>query len=142
MAEAKTKPTNASVEEFLQAVPNATRRADSFVVLEMMKRVTNQEPVMWGPSIVGFGQYHYQYASGHEGDAPIVAFSPRKQALTLYLESQFDRYDELMSRLGTFTTSKACLYIKKLSDVDLGVLEELIRESYAYSLRRQPKEVE
>lgn len=135
MAEPKTRPTNASVEEFLQSVPNATRRADSFVLLEMMKRVTNQEPVMWGPSIVGFGQYHYRYASGHEGDAPIVAFSPRKEALTLYLESNFDRYDELMSRLGKYKTSKACLYIKKLADVDLSVLEELIRESYAYTLR-------
>lgn len=142
MAGQKTKPTKVSVEEFLQAVPDATRRADSFAVLELMKRVTKQEPVMWGPSIVGFGQYHYQYASGHEGDAPMVGFSPRKQALTLYLESQFDRYDELMSRLGKFTTTKACLYIKRLSDVDLSVLEELISESYAYTLRTHPQEVE
>lgn len=140
MAEPKMRPTNASVAEFLQAVPNKTRREDSFVVLEMMKRVTGEEPVMWGPSIVGFGQYHYRYASGHEGDAPIVAFSPRTQALTLYLESKFERYDELMSRLGKYTTSKACLYIKKLADVDLGVLEELISESYAYTLRKDPQD--
>lgn len=97
---------------------------------------------MWGSSIVGFGQYHYQYASGHEGDAPIVGFSPRKQALTLYCMSQFHGYEEIMSRLGKFKTGKACLYIKKLSDVHQRVLEELIGASYAYMQRAYPTEVE
>ena len=97
-----------------------------------MRRVTGDEPAMWGPSIVGFGSYHYKYASGREGDWMKVGFSPRKQQLTLYIMSGFSRFDELMGRLGKHSTGKSCLYIKRLEDVDLGVLEELVRESVAH----------
>mgnify|MGYP001043423092 CR=1 FL=1 len=129
MAENKTRPTEASVEEFLNNVPNERRRRDSFQVLEMMREVSGEEPRMWGDSIVGFGQYHYKYASGREGDAPRIGFSPRKQNLTLYLNFDYDGFDALMARLGKAKTSVACLYINKLEDVDLTVLREMVRRS-------------
>jgi len=129
MSDLKTTQNDGDVEAFLGAVENEKRREDSLVMLEFMKRVTGEEPVMWGGSIVGFGSYHYKYASGREGDWPAAGFSPRKQALTLYIMSGFSRHDELMSKLGKFKTGKSCLYIKKLEDVDLGVLEELVRGS-------------
>ena len=132
MAELKTKPTGSDVDSFLNSVENQKRKDDSFVVLEMMKKITGESPVMWGPSIVGFGSYHYKYESGREGDFFIVGFSPRKAALTIYLMTGFDRYDELMSQLGKFKTGKSCLYIKKLEDVDVSVLERLILESYSH----------
>ena len=129
MAENKTKPTDASVEEFLNAVPDERKRADSFRLVEIMREITGEEPVMWGDSIVGFGSYHYKYASGREGDAPLIGFSPRKASLTIYITPGFDRYGDLLGRLGKFTTSKVCLYVKRLSDVDEAVLRELIRDS-------------
>jgi len=129
MAEPKTKPTDKSVDEFLQAVPNERRRQDSYVVLELMKQVTGAEPRMWGDSIVGFGSIHYEYASGREGDWPVIAFSPRKQSLTLYIMPGFEGYDELLHRLGKFKTGKTCLYINKLDDVDRSVLRELVSRS-------------
>ncbi len=129
MAEPKTRPDDASINEFLQGVENEQRRKDSFEVLDLMKRATGEEPVMWGGSIVGFGSYHYTYASGREGDWLAAGFSPRKQALTLYIMSGFSKHDELMSRLGKHTTGKSCLYIKKLTDIDMDVLEELVRLS-------------
>lgn len=132
MAELKTKPGDASVEAFLQSVTPAKRREDAGVLLELMKRVTGEDPVMWGPSIIGFGSYHYKYESGREGDWFVAGFSPRKQALTLYIMSGFPRHEELMKRLGTYTTGKSCLYIKKLEDVDVDVLEELVQASAAY----------
>ena len=132
MAEIKTKPTQASVEDFLNNIPDENKRRDSFTVLEMMRQASGFEPVMWGPSIVGFGTYHYRYASGREGDMPIIGFSPRVQALTLYIMSGFDEYEQLLARLGKHKTSKACLYIKRLSDVDLNVLQELIEKSVAH----------
>jgi hypothetical protein len=110
-------------------VDNNQRRQDAFVVLELMKDVTGEQPRMWGDSIVGFGRYHYRYASGREGDMPIAAFSPRKQNLTLYIASDFDGYDELLGKLGKHSTSKACLYIKRMSDVDPAALRELVRQS-------------
>ena len=128
-ADIKTKVNDASVEQFLRSVENEQRRKDSFVVLEMMKKITKLEPKMWGPSIVGFGSYHYKYASGREGDMPIVGFSPRKQALSLYILSGFSNYEELLKKLGKHKTSVACLYINKLADVDLKVLEQLVKES-------------
>src|SRR5690606_14312301 len=118
--------------EFLAAVPDEQRREDARAVLEMMRRVTGEEPRMWGPSIVGFGSYHYRYDSGRKGDAMITGFSPRKTALTLYIMPGFERYEELMSRLGKFTTGRSCLYLKRLSDVDQKVLEELVEQSYRY----------
>lgn len=129
MAELKTKPTGASVQEFLDGVDNPRRREDGFALLELLAEVTGEEPRMWGPSIVGFGSYHYKYASGREGDAPLIGFSPRKANLALYITSDFDRYGALMDRLGKFTTGKACLYVKRLSDVDEATLRELVRQS-------------
>lgn len=129
MAEVKTKARRASVRKFLESVDNAKRREDSFAVLEIMKQITGEEPKMWGPSIVGFGTYHYKYASGREGDWMVTGFSPRKQALTLYIMAGFSRYDELMSKLGKYKTGKSCLYINKLEDVHLPTLKRLVRES-------------
>lgn len=130
MAEPKTKKSPASVDEFLALVEGADRRADAQAVCDLMREVTGAEPAMWGSSIVGFGQYHYVYASGREGDWPAVAFSPRKAALTLYLSEGFDDHRDLMARLGKHTTSKACLYLKRLSDVDQEALKELVEQSF------------
>ena len=132
MAEAKTKPTRSSVRKFLESVDNEKRRADCFTVLEIMKQITGEEPKMWGPSIVGFGSYHFKYASGREGDWPLAGFSPRKQALTLYIMAGFSQYDDLMAKLGKHTTGVSCLYIKSLDDVHLPTLKRLIRESVKY----------
>ena len=132
MAELKTKKTDVSVWEFLDAVEHSTRRADSLVILEMMREITGQEPVMWGSSIVGFDTYHYRYASGQEGEWPVVGFSPRKRSLTLYIMSGFDQYETLLSRLGKYKTGKSCLYINKLADVDQETLRELVRQSVEY----------
>jgi hypothetical protein len=129
MAELKTKVNDADVEAFIASVEHPKRREDSFKVLELMKKITKEEPKMWGPSIVGFGQYHYKYASGQEGDWPIAAFSPRKQALTIYLMPGFELVEELLAKLGKFKTGKSCLYINRLEDVDLKVLAELIKLS-------------
>jgi hypothetical protein len=129
MAEPKTKQTNASVEKFLNKIPDEARREDCFKIAKMMEEITGCEPKMWGPSIVGFDTYHYKYASGHEGDWPIAAFSPRKQDLTLYLMPGFQERAELMKQLGKHRTSKSCLYIKRLSDVHVPTLKKLIRES-------------
>lgn len=132
MAELKTKENDASVAQFLNAVDHPKRREDAWRVLEMMKKVTREEPRMWGSSIVGFGSYHYRYASGQEGDWMLVGFSPRKTALTVYVMSGFDAYDDLLSQLGKYKTGKSCLYINKLEDVDLKILEKLIKQSVAY----------
>lgn len=129
MAELKTKPNDQSVEGFLNRVPDEKKRKDSFDILELMKQVTGEEPIMWGDSIVGFGTYKYKYASGKEGKWPITGFSPRKQNLTLYIMSGFDEYDELLENLGKHSTGKSCLYIKKLEDVDQDVLRELVSKS-------------
>ena len=129
MAEAKTKPNDQSVEGFLNKVPDDKKRQDSFAILELMKQVTGEEPIMWGDSIVGFGTYKYKYASGKEGEWPVTGFSPRKQNLTLYIMSGFDEYDELLENLGVHSTGKSCLYIKKLEDVDQDVLRDLVSKS-------------
>jgi hypothetical protein len=129
MGELKTKPTNASVEKFLNQVPDEARREDCFKVAKMMEEITGEKAKMWGPSIVGFGSYHYKYASGQEGDWPITAFSPRKQDLTLYLLPGFQKEGELMQQLGKHRTGKSCLYIKRLSDVHVPTLKKLIRQS-------------
>ena len=129
MSDLKTKPHDGSVEAFLNSVENGKRREDSLAMLEIMKEITSEEPKMWGPSIVGFGAYHYQYKSGREGDWMLTGFSPRKQSLTLYIMSGFSHYDELLQKLGKHKTGKSCLYINKLEDVDLDVLKEMIRES-------------
>jgi hypothetical protein len=132
MAEPKTKPTNQDVHQFIKAVEDEKKRVDSFEILKLMQKVTGEKPVMWGPSIVGFGSYHYKYKTGQEGDWPLTGFSPRKQNLTLYIMSGFKRYEELLSKLGKFKTGKSCLYIKKMEDINTKVLEELIRQSVDY----------
>lgn len=136
MTELKTKPTNKSVEQFLKKVENPTRREDSFKILELMKEITNEDPVMWGETIIGYGSYRYKYASGREGNWPLVGFSPRKQNLTLYIMSGFDKYEELLENLGKFKIGKSCLYINKLKDVDIQILRELILGSVEH-MRKQ-----
>ena len=132
MAELKTKPNKASIEKFLNSVKDEKKRTDSYKILGLMKKITKEEPVMWGPSVVGFGKYHYKYESGREGDFFITGFSPRKQNLTLYIMSGFKKYPELMKKLGKYKTGSSCLYINKLEDVDMKVLKELISESVKY----------
>ena len=129
MAEMKTRPTDVSVEAFLDGVDHERRRRDARVVHDMMRRITGYEPKMWGPSIVGFGSYHYKYESGREGDLCLTGFSPRKSALTIYIMPGFSQYDDLLGKLGKHKTGKSCLYVNKLDDIDLDVLEELIRLS-------------
>ncbi|UCC24117.1 MAG: DUF1801 domain-containing protein [Gemmatimonadales bacterium] len=136
MAEPKTKQHDGSVEAFLETVEDRKRVEDCRVVMEMMERVTGEEPAMWGPSIIGFGSYHYVYASGREGDWPLTGVSPRKQSLSLYVMAGFDRYEELMARLGKHRTGKSCLYVNRLEDVDLDVLEELVRLSVEHMRSR------
>src|SRR5437870_5024778 len=133
MAEPKTKPTEVSVDSFLDGVADAQQRADALRVLEIMKEVTGKPPRMWGPTMVGFGEYHYVYASGHEGDTFLTGFSPRKGALTLYFMAGLEeRFAAQLKKLGNVKTSKGCLYIKKLADVDLAVLREMIKENVAH----------
>ena len=132
MAELKTKKNKLSVDKFLKSVKDEGRRGDCYAVLDMMGKITKQEPSMWGTSIVGFGSYRYKYASGREGDWFLTGFSPRKQNLTLYLMSGFKRYPDLMKKLGKFKTGSSCLYINKISDIDTIVLKELITQSVKY----------
>jgi Domain of unknown function (DU1801) len=130
MAEQKTRPSDADVDAFLDAVPDDRRRADARALCALMADTTGDPPVLWGPSIVGFGSYHYRYDSGHEGDAPLTCFSPRKQHLVVYLVDGFeDRHRTLVERLGPHKAGKGCLYVKRLDDVDLGVLRQLIDRS-------------
>jgi hypothetical protein len=132
MAELKTRETSASVEAFLAAVEDEARRADCRTVAAIMGEVTGEAPRMWGPSIVGFGRYHYRYASGHEGDACLTGFSPRKKELTLYLMPGLDALAPLLARLGKHKAGKGCLYVKCLADIDLAVLRELVAACVAH----------
>jgi hypothetical protein len=128
-ADNKTQLTDASVEAFLNTVEDEKQRADSFKVLELMSRVSGEEPKMWGPAIIGFGLRHLKYESGREMDWMLTGFSPRKSNLTLYIMGGFKKYDELMAKLGKHKTGKSCLYVKRLSDIDKSVLEELVASS-------------
>jgi hypothetical protein len=125
----KTQKNDASVEDFLNSVSDAKKREDSFAVLELMRDATGEEPAMWGTNIVGFGSYYYKYASGREGDWLLAGFAPRKRELTLYIMAGFERYEELLAKLGKHKTGKSCLYIKQLADVDPTVLKELVSAS-------------
>jgi len=129
MAELKTKPTQASVKEFFNQILDETRRQDCIEIAKIMEEVTGEKPKMWGPSIVGFGSYHYKYDSGREADWMLIGFSPRKKDLTLYLMMGFEKFPELMKQLGKYSTSKSCLYIKKLSDINKPTLKKLIKQS-------------
>jgi hypothetical protein len=132
VAELKTKRTEASVAEFLDAVADPGRRADAVAVCALMTEATGAEPAMWGSSIVGFGTYHYKYASGQEGDWPSVGLSPRKAALTVYLSTGFDGAGDLLARLGPHSLGKSCLYLKRLSDVDQPVLRALVGRAFRH----------
>lgn len=136
MAENKIKETDASVEAFLDAIQDDEKRQDCRTVLQLMKEVTGAEPRIWGGGMVGFGSYHYKYPSGREGDWFLTGFAPRARELTLYITAGFDRYEALLADLGKFKTGRSCLYLKRLADVDLGVLRKLIAASVDH-MRKQ-----
>lgn len=138
MAESKTKENDQSVDAFLATVEDPRKREDCYTLVKLMQGVTGEQPRMWGDAIVGFDHYRYKYATGRTGEWPIVAFSPRKQNLTLYIMAGFELYDELLSRLGKHTTGKACLYVKRLSDLDMEVLETLVEASVAHMRATNP----
>ncbi|HMK04473.1 MAG TPA: DUF1801 domain-containing protein [Ferruginibacter sp.] len=126
---AKTTENKESVLDFINAVPDEQKRKDSLALVKIMKEQSGFKPKMWGPAIIGFGSCHYKYATGHEGDMPLVGFSPRKAALTLYLNPDFEKRDQLLKQLGKHKRTVACIYIKKLEDVDIKVLEKMISNS-------------
>ena len=133
MAKTKTTFTEQNVTDFINSfVESKQKRADSFRLMELMQAWSDCVPKMWGPSIIGFGNYHYKYATGHEGDAPVLAFSPRKAALTLYVYSETEKSRLLITQLGKFKMSKACIYVKKLSDIDIAILRDICIESINY----------
>ncbi len=137
MAEIKTKTTDADVEEFILKVDNDIKRADSFRIVKIFQSISGFEPKMYGPTIIGFGNYHYKYDSGHEGDAPVAAFSPRKDAIVFYF-AEFEERDTLLEKLGKHRSGKSCVYVKKLDDINLAVLEELTRASINYITSKYP----
>jgi Domain of unknown function (DU1801) len=136
MADLKTKQTNEDVLQFLNGIPNEQRRKDSLVILNMMREITGIEPVFWVGNIIGFGKYHYKYASGHEGDACMMGFSPRKQNLALYVLSGFKNQQALLKKLGKHKAGVGCLYINKLEDVHLPTLRKLVEESFKHIKKR------
>ncbi len=126
---AKTVETTINVSDFISSVPDKTKQVDCFRIIEIMKQESGFEPKMWGPAIVGFGSYHYKYESGHEGDAPLIAFSPRKDAISLYLALGIDGREELLKAFGKYKTAKSCIYIKKVDDISIPVLKKMITVS-------------
>lgn len=132
MAEQKTKPTAVSVDSFLGKVADEKVRDDCYALIKIMKKITGEEPKMWGPSIVGFGKYHYKYDSGHEGDSCLTGFSPRKQNITLYVMPGFADHTNLLQKLGKHKAGKGCLYIKRIADIDVSALEKLVRHSVEF----------
>ncbi len=136
MAENKTKATDASVKDYLSAIQDEARRKDCEVLAKLMAKVTKERPRMWGTSIVGYGTYHYKYESGHEGDSCLTGFSSRKGDISIYLAAEFPGHDDLMAKLGKHKSGKACLYVRKLGDIDLKVLEQLIAGSHRDRKRR------
>ena len=136
MAENKTKPTKQSVAEFIDSVADQTQRADAKALVKLMRSASGEAAKMWGPSIIGFGSYHYKYESGREGDMPVISFSPRKAATVLYLMGGLSGSEVLLEKLGKHTTGKGCLYIKTLADVDQAVLEALLAKSVAAARKR------
>lgn len=132
MAKNKTEFTDKNVDDFLQTVENEQKRKDSYELIALMEKITGEKAKMWGPSIVGFGNYHYKYESGHEGNAPLVGFSPRKTAISLYVFTGLQEHEHLLENLGKFTMGKACIYVKKLADINLNVLTVLMKHSIDY----------
>ncbi|WEK21019.1 MAG: DUF1801 domain-containing protein [Candidatus Pedobacter colombiensis] len=131
MAKNKTTETNLNVRDFLEKVGEPLKRKDCYLISALMEKQTGFEPKMWGPSIVGFGSYHYKYASGHEGDAPLIGFSPRSTAIVLYMASDFEDKEELLKQLGKHKTGKGCIYVKKLEGINIPVLTKMIDYSVA-----------
>lgn len=138
MSDNKTQPTEISVETFLESVSD-DRRNDAHTLIAMMREISGKKPVMWGPSIIGFGSQHYKYDTGREGDMPLLAFSPRKASITVYFLEGFDHYVEKLAKLGKYKQSVSCLYINKLADVDLAVLREMLEQSYALTVEPHAK---
>lgn len=138
MAENKTRTTDKSVQAFIDSVEDERKREDCLALVQLMQDVTGEEPRMWGDTMVGFGSYHYKYASGREGDMFLAGFSPRKQNLTLYIMAGFDEYQALLSRLGKYKTGKACLYVKSLRDVDMDVLKDMVERSVQHVRETNP----
>lgn len=134
----KTVPTDVSVEAFINALPNEQKKQDSYTLINMMQEVTGYEPYMWGPTIIGFGNYHYKYDSGREGDAPLAGFSPRKAALSLYFESEFPGREEFLAKLGKHKAAVACVYVNKLADIDLVVLKKMTMASVKHTKKKYP----
>lgn len=141
MPQNKTQPTDESVIKFLTGVTPEQKRQDAFTLLEMMERLSGYQAKMWGPSIVGFGQYHYKYDSGREGDFMRIGFSPRKANLSLYIIAGINKYQDLLAQLGKHKTGKSCLYVNKLSDIKLSVLEQIITEELAFMAEKYPEGV-
>ena len=139
MSKLKTKPTEVSAESHIAAIKNEEQRNDAQTLVALMRRITKQEPTMWGPSIVGFGSYHYKYASGHEGDSALAAFAVRGRELVVYMAPDFEGRDVLLAKLGKHRTGKVCVYFKRLANVDLKVLETLVTRSMADTKRRYPQ---
>ena len=132
MAENKTKPTELAPIDFVNSVEHPKRKADALFLLDWFKKLTGEEPIMWGPSLIGYGKYTYKYASGHGGEFFRTGFSPRKQNMSIYVMRGFDESLELMQKLGKFKTGKSCLYVNKLADIDLDVLQQLVEDSLVY----------
>ncbi len=133
MAKNKTAPTNTDVNAFINSFADSEqKRKDSIELVKLMREVSGHDPAMWGPSIIGFGKYHYKYDSGHEGDAPLVGFSPRKAAISLYVFTGLQEHEPLLKDLGKFTMGKACIYVKKLSDIDQQQLKKLMKETIRF----------
>ena len=139
MASPKTIPTTQDVINYINDLPDQRRRDEGFLLLELYKKITKLEPRMWGPSIIGFGSYHYKYESGHEGNAALLAYSPRKQRLVLYVLNNFDNQEDLLQKLGKHKTGKVCLYINKLADVDLVVLKKIVEASWQKASKRRDR---
>jgi len=136
--ELKTKETDNSVVEFIELVDNSKKREDAYRLLDIFSEVTGYSAKMWGPSIIGFGSYHYKYASGHEGDAPLVGFSPRKAKISLYFAPGDEAREALLQHFGKYTAGKGCVYINKVDDIDIGVLKALIEQSVSFLRQTYP----
>ncbi|MBY0099424.1 DUF1801 domain-containing protein [Mesobacillus maritimus] len=140
MKEPVMRETDASVIEFIENVESEKKKADAYQLIDIFKEVTGYDPKMWGPSIIGFGSYHYTYASGREGDAPLVAFSPRKAKISLYLTYESEEREKLLENFGKHTKSKACIYVNKLADIDIDVLKVLIKQTVEHYQKLYPNE--
>ena len=139
MSDLKTKQNEKSVDEFIKKIEDLEKQKTSWQILEIIKEISGKEPKMWGDSIIGFGKYHYKYATGREGDWMRIAFSPRKQNFSIYIMDGFDNHSELMEKLGKFKTGKSCLYINKLQDIDINILKEIMKESLFNMEKLYPK---